>query len=613
MYPGLVFNIDDQSNITQFPTEQKPTAPLFMQVFTSDKGTEDLRVYYGDEFFNQYGDISFARHGQPLAQAANAISAGAQVLCKRVVAPDSALANIIVYAKVAKTEKQKVNEDGEPLYRTPEGEETTDPADGANTPIMESFVSIGYETSTIAGNANDIEDLKSSAYAAGDFTTKTPGEDAKYPLFVIADVGRGISAKKFRISPDFSGSKTVDYIKYLINVIEGTNVLETMQFALNPDVILNDRNISFENVIKTQSSQIRGYIFEDAIDAMLANISEMSGISQDELSNYDILFAHDKKGKALPSIVLESDIDLTATAGIPLASGSNGSFGTVPRLSEDYSKEIVKVFDGTYDQVVYDVDNIKLDAIIDANYDSTVKRAIEAFVSFREDCFYFRDLGLGLKTLEDIKAADVESTKNRYCASFCNSYDVIDPYSKKQVTVTIGYSLARILVDHFNKGCNRPLAGQLHEFIFPEIVEGTLNFLPRVIPGFDQKEELFDARINFVSYFDGVPVMESEYTSQEKLTAFSWINNTLAIQEVIKAIRTKCPKIRYSFMENEDLEKYQEDVNAVINKYSSNFSSITLEYAADPMYEENNIFYAVIEVKFKKFVETEIFKITAIK
>lgn len=613
MYPGLVFNIDDQSNITQFPTEQKPTAPLFMQVFTSDKGTEDLRVYYGDEFFNQYGDISFARHGQPLAQAANAISAGAQVLCKRVVAPDSALANIIVYAKVAKTEKQKVNEDGEPLYRTPEGEETTDPADGANTPIMESFVSIGYETSTIAGNANDIEDLKSSAYAAGDFTTKTPGEDAKYPLFVIADVGRGISAKKFRISPDFSGSKTVDYIKYLINVIEGTNVLETMQFALNPDVILNDRNISFENVIKTQSTQIRGYIFEDAIDAMLANISEMSGISQDELSNYDILFAHDKKGKALPSIVLESDIDLTATAGIPLASGSNGSFGTVPRLSEDYSKEIVKVFDGTYDQVVYDVDNIKLDAIIDANYDSTVKRAIEAFVSFREDCFYFRDLGLGLKTLEDIKAADVESTKNRYCASFCNSYDVIDPYSKKQVTVTIGYSLARILVDHFNKGCNRPLAGQLHEFIFPEIVEGTLNFLPRVIPGFDQKEELFDARINFVSYFDGVPVMESEYTSQEKLTAFSWINNTLAIQEVIKAIRTKCPKIRYSFMENEDLEKYQEDVNAVINKYSSNFSSITLEYAADPMYEENNIFYAVIEVKFKKFVETEIFKITAIK
>lgn len=613
MYPGLVFNIDDQSNITQFPTEQKPTAPLFMQVFTSDKGTEDLRVYYGDEFFNQYGDISFARHGQPLAQAANAISAGAQVLCKRVVAPDSALANIIVYAKVAKTEKQKVNEDGEPLYRTPEGEETTDPADGANTPIMESFVSIGYETSTIAGNANDIEDLKSSAYAAGDFTTKTPGEDAKYPLFVIADVGRGISAKKFRISPDFSGSKTVDYIKYLINVIEGTNVLETMQFALNPDVILNDRNISFENVIKTQSSQIRGYIFEDAIDAMLANISEMSGISENELSNYDILFAHDKKGKALPSIVLESDIDLTATAGIPLASGSNGSFGTVPRLSEDYSKEIVKVFDGTYDQVVYDVDNIKLDAIIDANYDSTVKRAIEAFVSFREDCFYFRDLGLGLKTLDDIKAADVESTKNRYCASFCNSYDVIDPYSKKQVTVTIGYSLARILVDHFNKGCNRPLAGQLHEFIFPEIVEGTLNFLPRVIPGFDQKEELFDARINFVSYFDGVPVMESEYTSQEKLTAFSWINNTLAIQEVIKAIRTKCPKIRYSFMENEDLEKYQEDVNAVINKFSSNFSSITLEYAADPMYEENNIFYAVIEVKFKKFVETEIFKITAIK
>ena len=615
MYPGLVFNIDDQSDISKISTEEKVTAPLFMQVFTADKGTEDLAIWYGKDFFKQYGDISFARHGQPLAQAANAITSGAQVLCKRVVAPDSTLANTIVNAKLASKEEQQVDAEGNPLYKTPSGEITTSANgdDGStNEAYVKKVVSITYETTTVAGNKNDINDLKSSAYAAGTYADTELGEDATYPLFVITDIGRGVSAKKFRISPDFSASKTSDYMKYNLNVIEGTNVLETMQFAFDPSIVMNGKSISFENVVKTQSSQIKGFIFEDAIEAMINNLAEMTGTPVAELKNNDILFAHDKKGKALESIVVDGDIDLTVSIGIPLASGSNGSFGTAPMKSEDYSKEIVKVFDGTFDKSVYDVDNLKLDAIIDANYDVTVKRAIEALVTFREDTMYFRDLGLGLKTLSDIVDADLDSTRNRYCASFCNSYDVIDPYSKKQVTVTIGYSLARVLVNHFNNGCNRPLAGQLHEFIFPEIVEGTVNFLPIIIPGLDQKEALFDARINFISYFDGVPTMESEYTSQERYTAFSWINNTLAIQEVIKAIRTKCPKIRYSFMENEDLEKYQEDVNAVINKFSSNFHSIKLEYAADPVYEANNIFYAVIEVQFKKFVETELFKITAI-
>ena len=86
-------------------------------------------------------------------------------------------------------------------------------------------------------------------------------------------------------------------------------------------------------------------------------------------------------------------------------------------------EEMVKVFNGTYDDI-YDLDNNKIDMVVDANYPAEVKRAIEGMVSFREDCMYFRDLGLRLKSIEEIKDADKNSLKNKFCASYHNSYDI---------------------------------------------------------------------------------------------------------------------------------------------------------------------------------------------
>ena len=212
---------------------------------------------------------------------------------------------------------------------------------------------------------------------------------------------------------------------------------------------------------------------------------------------------------------------------------------------------------------------------------------------------------------EVVAKADL-AEKSRYVAVYMNSYDVIDEYSKKQITVTAPYTLAKILPAHFSDKRHAPLAGQLHSFIFNEIVEGTVNYLPKVIPGKNQKDELFSKRINFISYLNNTPVMESEYTTQEDYTGFSYINNTLAVQEVIKAIRVECPKSRYSFMEEDDLTKYEEDVQTVLNKYTSHFSSLEFNYAKDPTYEQNMVFYAVLYVTFKKFVQAEVFRIIAI-
>ena len=113
MYPGVIIEFDDQSTINKLPISEKRVMPLFCTVFTSDKGTEDWYRVSGKDFFNLYGEnISFARHGQPLLQAAMTINAGGELICKRLVADDAKLANIGIVATITESEEQAKNAAG---------------------------------------------------------------------------------------------------------------------------------------------------------------------------------------------------------------------------------------------------------------------------------------------------------------------------------------------------------------------------------------------------------------------------------------------------------------------------------------------------------------------
>ena len=589
---------------------------MFMAAITSDKGPEDYREVEGEQFFKLYGNnISFAKHGQPLLQAAASINAGARLFVKRVVAPDAKLANLAVLANVSKVETQKTNTAGEALYTdATTGAETINAvaADGTpNEPVMITKAKIKYETVSVE-NESDIAAISSAVL--GSVGTVGVGDEGVRPLFVITDIGRGASRKNIQIAPDYTSSKSVDYTRYMFNVLENNETIEAIQFGFNPSIVDNGVNVSLQHRLRQNSTQVNCYQFEDQMENFIETVAKIAGIDKAEFVGTDMLFGRTKKGVAIETIEVDATgINLSHPYGLSLVNGDDGEFA-VPSVFEapSYEDQMAKVFTEEYSSEPYDLDNHKIDLVIDANYPATVKRAIERFVEFRQDCFYLRDLGLYLDTIDMILAADRESSKSYFCASYHNSYDIIDPYSKKQIAVTVGYSLAKLMVNHFLNGRNRPLAGQLHDMIITDAIEGTLNFKPAITPSRNEKEELNDARINYASYYDNVLVLETTYTAQEKDSQFSFINNILNIQEVIKAVRTKCPKIRYSFLDGDDLEKYQEDVQQVLDKYSSNFLSLTLEYINDAVYISNKIYYAAIKVQFRNFVQTEYFKVIAL-
>lgn len=608
MYPGVIVEYSDQSTISQIAITEVRNKPLFLALFTSDKGTEEWNRVSGKDFFSMYGNtISFIKHGQPLLQAAMSINAGAELLCKRLVASNSTLANIGIVATLTDVTSQKRNANGELLYIDDEGNSTTEVTD---TPDNQTVTTIKYSIKS-ATNVSTIE-------AAYD-TISASLIEGEYLLYVISDNGRGTSRKRIRIIPNYTLSRSLAYTLYNFAVIEGDSEVESLNFSVNPNLVVNGQNISLQSMINTYSTQLKCKSNDAGIEDFAALVAEKMGITDESLIySYDVLFGCSNKGVATDTVSYNpgtDGIDLKYSYGQILQNGGNGDFGDRPiDNTEEWSKQAVEALDGTFDEVIFNLDQYKISACVDANYPAKVKRAIEQLVTFREDFFYFRDQGLGMTSIDLMSTTARNELKSMFCATYSQSYDIIDPYTKRQIPVTIGYDIAQNLVQHLNNGAILPPAGMKYDMLVKNAIYGTLSFTPTVCPDpkGNQKEQLIELGINYASYIDNNLVIETLYTSQEKNSQWSYINNVMGIQEVVRAIRTRCPMIRYSFIDGEDLEKYRKDVEEVIAPYTSNFKTLALEYVADATYSANKIFYAVLKCVYKDFIQTEWFKIIAL-
>lgn len=215
--------------------------------------------------------------------------------------------------------------------------------------------------------------------------------------------------------------------------------------------------------------------------------------------------------------------------------------------------------------------------------------------------------------MDEVIASVDNVTKSRYVMHYPIYYDVIDPYSGRQITVTAMFSMAKLMIPHFAKNARfKPMAGALNGFTIPDVVEGTRNFVPKNLPSGDQKEQLSELRINHLAEYNHELSFESLWTTQEAYSQLSFGNNMLAIEEVIKAIRDFCPSNRFSMMYANDLQSYKDDVNDIISNYKSNFESIEMTYLDDPDFEANKIYGAAISVACKEFNIAEDFSIYVI-
>ena len=702
MYPGTIIEYVDQSFIEPITIETVANRPLLFALFTSDKGPESFQRVYGKDFFSLYGnEISFEKHGQPLLQAAMSINAGAELFCKRVVAPDSRLGGRAIIAKirtpdadpqegditkptithyafypgaVAPTDAEtlsmaalnycdelfRIKGSTEDVYKANPGivvykdRACTEYVDAAVTDLIAKDAETGvttllvdkvvhYGTSGATEGAWYFTNSSTNYFVSEkDANNNVQLEDISnehwFPLLAVTENGRGVSTKSFDIIENSRLSKNLSFAVYDIEVHEGLDVIETIHFSIDPSAISGTTSMSLNEQARS-AIQFDAYQDSNQYDKMIQLIMDSTGKTKGEIVAEDFVFARTRAGQTNlewfgymdgstgnSEHIIESDTDTEVNTNIndytnlAMIGGSNGSFGSRPINAATYASAMNAIFSidsatgvEMYPEI-YNLDEHKIMAIIDANYPDSVKASLSEFVAIREDCMFLRDMGTnGLNTATAItNAASLVTNKSKFMALYCQYYDIKDPYTYKQITVSIGYSLVRLLINQYNNGINLPLAGQKYGVTIPEAIYGTLNFAPLNLPSGNQKEAFDDARLNYASYFGDLLVLETEYTTYEKFSQFSYLNNILGIQEAIRAVRTRCPLIRYSFISGGDFDAYQADVNSVLSNYSNNFVSLELEYLGDDTYVANKIFYAAIKVRFKDFVQTEWFKVIAL-
>lgn len=434
-----------------------------------------------------------------------------------------------------------------------------------------------------------------------------------YPLFVAADNGRGVSSKAIRIAPDYITSKDMENMFYTLTVYEGTSNLETIMFTLDPTTVYSN---TLYGLNLDSSIQLKFVAFNDVYTEYMNHLAELTGYNTDALKTFDCIFMTNNKGAAIPYISVDTkSIDFSATYGVELQGGSNGAFGDAPFGTEAWTKAVVEVFDGTFDDVIWDVDTYRIAAIFDANYPVEVKNAIGYFVNFREDIDFFRDYTVSVSSYADIVKMyeSIDSDyKSKFIGDYYTTYQIYDPETKARERVTMMYDFARVMVAHYATGCYKPMAGVANGMILTSAIPGTLNFTPRITPKVNQKALLDDMRINYAIFENDRLVVQSCYTSQRNFTQLSYINNVAAIQEVVRAVRVSCPKQRFTFTSGSDFSMYADAVNNVLKGFNSNFAELRFEYTQNTVKAANKIFYASIYFRFNNWAQTEVFDIYAL-
>lgn len=607
-YPGTIDNWIDQSGIKSQPTAEKTPNPLLLTAAAFDRGPEKITRVVGQNFYKLFGYfIDFEKYGQAAIQAANIINNGGELMIKRVVAKDATLANIVIVAKVSTDRVQKTDKDGKPLYiDSVTHEETTDPGE-SNEKVMINIAKTKFELVTVTGKKTQAEIAEE---ARKSFVENEDENIFTYPLAVIVDNGRGVSTKRFGIDPQYGISKNQNFMIYRFKYLGSEDLdAESVYFALTPGVIYLEKSMDI-GMASTEMLQCRAEALEECVDAFYARVSEISGISVDELYKIDVLFGKDSKGAPVQGYALdETSQNLGITMGFGLESGTNGAFGDKPIDTDEYEQELVEFYNGTFDSDIFNLDMYKPDACIDANYPYAVKKAIYDLAKFRKDFYFFGDLGLDVNTFENAQMKMLDMPRDKFTGWYGQSYQILNPFTKRRINVTISYGISRCIIDHLNTKRNTPYCGILYGWTFPEAIEGTVNFTPKITPVTNQKIALDDIRLNYASVLNNVLTMETEFTSQAELTQLSFANNVIAIQAIVKDVRDNCPKFRYSFISTDDLQSYKKAVNRIINKYTGWFESLEFVYVQDDIMKANKIFEASLKVKHKDFVQSEILNI----
>ncbi len=545
------------------------TGSTLLSAFLSSKGENGVMKTFNNvqSFRKEFGKPRFREHGQAIYNIVNWLENGGTVQCMRVTAADASYANILILVKVKKTEDAPVlDELGTALYKTPTGEIVTE-ADG-NTPYTHDQAIIKIQTKTITNVTDKVnfETLLSSEYS-GELDVdgfKT------YPLFVVCDKGAGKSGNStfFRINRSILNDTETSYPNYSVESLENIDgvaiVDRSTNVALYPDAVNAYNETDFiEDIVKNRFSKVNLYFDDIHYTALCTDLQ--SCIDDIELQEIDPLFAIDKAtGTGYEFVTVDEDsVMLNGVTGVALVSGSDGAFDITSATRDTaISTRLIAAYTGEIDASILNSRNYPANIMLDANFDLDTKLAMVTCKSKRgSDLQVILDAGIISSVTSAKTWRDTSATFSDYEVKLYPQHlVVVDPYTSKDIKVTMTYLLARAIPTHDNLyGTHRPLAEKYSVMYGHK--KGTL--LPVLITE-DEKEELYIKQLNYCEETGESIVINTDITAQKKSSDLSNGNNVRVLLEMKRALRALIPNWRYEFMSENDLERFNREANELI-------------------------------------------------
>ena len=674
MYTGTIFNWHDNSGF-EVGTDVVDTTnrPLFMVVNSFDKGPEKLMEVDATTFNTLFGTMSYERHGQASIQAQKIIDAGGRLLVKRVCANNSVLANSVLVATI-KDAKLTWSIKSVPASESPKTFNDVkkyalanyygDAEDGKSYPLFvitdigrgESIKAVriipdydtarGLEKMIYKYNIYEGTTLIESSNISFDPTYQFNGEyyglDKNRMVQVTSEVIPEIFEEYLYditklVYPKGQDEDDTAYearIQEMMNIVSGYDLINAQTYRGTDIFVINaDGTTSTTKAISvgeesTDFNTIYGNRFEYS-----GSYGDYGNSPAKFMNNHDVNdffgtgeYAEFIKTEQAPEGTNEDDYKAYRTLVLDIA-----------RVYYGYNT------DGKPLNEVWDTDAHKIFAVMDANYHKFIKDAIANFVEFRKDCLFLRDSGIGFYSVTDagkvykdytlatdyikdfnsiyagiigvdVNICSITSLRSNFIADYGTTFEVVDPGTKKNIEVTMLYDIAEKLTQlYIDQGPFAPLAGTYNGFQLDSAIEGTINFTPTITPTSNQKQAIDDLRLNYAIFEDeDTCVIQSNYTSQDKNTQLSFINNVLAIQEVARVVRTVCPRNRFRLITGSDMSEYANAVSRVLQGYNTYFETLEFIYTEDPLRSIQKIFYASINFSFNNWAQTEIFDLYAL-
>ena len=231
------------------------------------------------------------------------------------------------------------------------------------------------------------------------------------------------------------------------------------------------------------------------------------------------------------------------------------------------SELVTAAYNGELNPSILDKLQWPIDVVLDANYDSNTKIAIQNFITQRGDCVAMLDVGFRNTVADtlDQRSSNAGLQMSDYKVSiFGHNFIIGDTYNGLDIKVTAPYFLAKkIPVIDNAKGIQYPFVGPRDG-----VISGfkAINFYPNEF----EKEDLYLAQINYVEKDPKRTNFGSQLTSQVQNSALSDINNVRALLRLKREVEYIMNEYRYTFNDKITLDDANYELGQYLQKWVTN-------------------------------------------